>query len=389
MARAERQHRRRPEERRRGAAAGQVAVADEPDARPVAQRRQQLAARLAQPDDADADRAARAHEPGLQVRVVDGLHRGDGRPRPAGEEQRGQLDRAEVEPDEDRRRARANASATTSGVSIVDPRSRSSARERRRPGDLEVVARGVAVGEPDESLEGARVVAPPRGPAACPRPCAASQPATRRRLRRAWAARSGSPGTRGRRRTRPAATSGRSGRRQASHEAAPQGAATESRRPTAGRRSGALAARAAAGSADAGLHQRRPALEVGRLLGAVAGQIGLKLYHCSGAAAIVAASASAMAWVARCSSAGSDEATSIGSGHDDVERVVRLAPDGDRQDARAGLGRERRRARPAAPSRRRTGGPGCRPRDSPSRRAGRASRGGAGRRRSRAGCARR
>ena len=39
----------------------------------------------------------------------------------------------------------------------------------------------------------------------------------------------------------------------------------------------------------------------------------MKLYHCSGADAIVAASASAIAWVARWSAAGSLGGTSIGS----------------------------------------------------------------------------
>ena len=45
----------------------------------------------------------------------------------------------------------------------------------------------------------------------------------------------------------------------------------------------------------------------------VAGQSGLKLYHCSGAAAIVAASASATACVARWISLGSVDATVMGS----------------------------------------------------------------------------
>jgi hypothetical protein len=43
------------------------------------------------------------------------------------------------------------------------------------------------------------------------------------------------------------------------------------------------------------------------------GHSGLKLYHCSGAAAIVFSSSSATACVARASSAGSDERTSIGA----------------------------------------------------------------------------
>ena len=43
------------------------------------------------------------------------------------------------------------------------------------------------------------------------------------------------------------------------------------------------------------------------------GHIGLKLYHCSGAAATVLCSASATRWVARWSVAGSDDGTSNGS----------------------------------------------------------------------------
>ena len=66
--RSERQVGRCPEERHEHPAAGQVAVADEADRRPVAERGEQLAARLAQPDDADARRAAGPHEVGLERR---------------------------------------------------------------------------------------------------------------------------------------------------------------------------------------------------------------------------------------------------------------------------------------------------------------------------------
>ena len=72
---------------------------------------------------------------------------------------------------------------------------------------------------------------------------------------------------------------------------------------------------------------RGAALEVGRSSAASAGHIGLKLYHCSGAAAIVAASASAIAWVARWSAAGSVDGTSIGSPQATLERAVRLPTD--------------------------------------------------------------
>ena len=60
---------------------------------------------------------------------------------------------------------------------------------------------------------------------------------------------------------------------------------------------------------------------------AVAGQIGLKLYHCSGAAPMVASSASAIAWVARWSSAGLGRGDLDGGRPRHLERVVRLAPD--------------------------------------------------------------
>ena len=48
----------------------------------------------------------------------------------------------------------------------------------------------------------------------------------------------------------------------------------------------------------------------------VGGHIGLKLYHCSGAAAIVASSADATAWVARAMSASDAERTSMSAEND-------------------------------------------------------------------------
>ena len=112
----------------------------------------------------------------------------------------------------------ANAAATVSGVSIVEPLVDLVRAHGRRPGHLQVVAGGVPVGQADEALEGARVVggAAAEGAALA---VAACHVATRRRLRRAWAARSGvaryhrSPANSARR------TSGPSGRWQASHEA--------------------------------------------------------------------------------------------------------------------------------------------------------------------------
>ncbi len=55
--RAQRQGRWRPEEFGEGPATGQVAVADEPHARPATERRQELATGLAKPHDAKAHRA--------------------------------------------------------------------------------------------------------------------------------------------------------------------------------------------------------------------------------------------------------------------------------------------------------------------------------------------
>ena len=259
--------------------------------------------------------------------------------------------------------------------------------QRRRPGDLEVVARGMAVGEPDQALEGARVG---RGRAGqgVPRP-SRGQPARRP------AAGCAAPGRRAR---GSADTTGRPPSSASAHErplgqaagqprggaASEPGGAASRRRPATVRRTPGAGPGSAMPDCISAARRSRSAASSG-----VAGQIGLKLYHCSGAAAIVAARASAIAWVARCSSAGSSEATSIGPGHVHEERVVGPAPDGDRQDARAGLRRERRRPGRQRGPVRRTGAPGCRRRGSPSRRAGRASRAGAARRRSRAGCARR
>ena len=66
---------------------------------------EQLAARLAQPDDADADGAPGAHEPGLQPGVVDRLHRRHGATDPARRGSRpGSSIGPEMQPDEDRPR---------------------------------------------------------------------------------------------------------------------------------------------------------------------------------------------------------------------------------------------------------------------------------------------
>ncbi len=154
-----------------------------------------------------------------------------------------------------------------------------------------------------------------------PRSRAASTTATRRRLRRACAARSGvaryqrSPASSAKRTSGPSGadrrpTTRRSGRDRAGVR----------RRRCGSRRRGDRRRRSGSGAAGAGPGRRSPACisRARRSRSAIsaksAGQIGLKLYHWSGAAPIFAASASAMAWVARWSSAGSVDATSIGSG---------------------------------------------------------------------------
>ena len=96
----------RPEERDRGPATGQVAVADEPDRDAVTERLGELATGLAQADQADPGHAARPLEIGLQARVVDRLHRRHGLADLEGEEDGGQLHRPEMEPDEEDRLAR-------------------------------------------------------------------------------------------------------------------------------------------------------------------------------------------------------------------------------------------------------------------------------------------
>ena len=158
-------------------------------------------------------------------------------------------------------------------------------RMRRRPGDLEVVAGVVAEGRPDEALERARVGRGRADRAAAAAVARRGPTQTRRRLRRAWAARSGAsavPEVAGRDSARR--TSGPSGRWQASHDAADEGPRADApddarvtrRSPASGR--GARRARVRA----AGLHDA-PRVARGRpLSSAVAGQIGLKLYHCSG-----------------------------------------------------------------------------------------------------------
>ena len=296
----------------------------------------------------------------------------------------------------------ANASTTISGVSM------SQAARPRRPGGAPASARprgssGRCAGT--RNGRGVRARAGPwrrPGPTGCPgpRPPARGRPAggcaAPARLAAARA------GTRGRRRARPARISGpRAGDRRATrppiNERARRLPPSPSRGDPAlgpgvshrGRRVRLDPRPIGSRVRPPGLHQRAPGARGRRASASVAGQIGLKLYHCSGARRSVCASASAIAWVARWSSAGSADATSMASPQATSNRSSGCGggcpPAGcaNRSSRRGSPGP------PAASSRRRTGGPGSRRCGSPSRPAGPASRGGAGRRRSPAGCARR
>ena len=130
--RAERQLGRRTEQLGRHAAAGQVAIADDADARAIAQRGLQLPPRLAQPDEAQADGTARADEPRLEPGVIERFHRRDGGAGAGREQHPRQLDATEMEPDVDRRLARAERrDRRASGVSTSI---RSSMSAGRMPG---------------------------------------------------------------------------------------------------------------------------------------------------------------------------------------------------------------------------------------------------------------
>ena len=169
----------------------------------------------------------------------------------------------------------------------------------------------MAIGEPHEPLERARVG---RGGAD-----AGGAPPARGQGRARPAAGSAAPGppargwrdTRGRPRIRPAARAG----------ARAAGRPATRRRPAAGTAPSPTTAGHGQANSGAGPGSAMPdCIKVARrsrsaASSAVAGQIGLKLYHCSGAAATVDARASAIAWVARWSSAGSDDVRSIGPGH--------------------------------------------------------------------------
>ena len=319
------------------------------------ERGQQLAARLAQADEADAGRAARPDEPRLERRR---RRRSPSAPTgaadPRGEEERRAARCApKWRPTKMTGRPAANASSTTSGVSMTSRASTSPGRERRRPGDLEVVARAVAEGGADQPLEGPWDRWRRRGPPGCPDPMAASAWQTRRRLRRAWAARAGRErGTRGRRPASASRVSGPSGRWQASHEAAMSDRAADRLNVTATSPVAAAPSTVAMSSSGGATPGRpgsgRPACissarrSRSAASAAVAGQIGLKLYHCSGAAAIV-----------RGERVGDRLGRPLELGRvrrgdldrrrpGDREPAVRPAVDGDRQDPRAGLGGQRR-----------------------------------------------
>ena len=241
----------------------------------VAERVEQLAARLAQPDEPDPGHAARPLEPRLEARVVDRLHRRDGLADPERQEQR---PRARPSRSGARRRGRpcpaTTASAMSSGVSsdepLVDVRPAST---RRRPGDLEVVARRVAERGADEPFERLRVGrgGTDRGTARAGRGERPADPAqVAARLGGAVRVRAG---TRGRRRGRRGGTAGpRAGGRRATTPPSRSRPRTLTRR-LGGRGPAADSSRSVAvgagrpGSGRPACISRRAALEVGGLLG--------------------------------------------------------------------------------------------------------------------------
>ena len=261
-----------------------------------------------------------------------------------------------------------NAPATASGVSMISRLSMSAGLDRGRPRDLEVVAGVVAEGRADEALERARVGRGGPRPPAMPRPSAARArrraqvpprlvgpvrgepvPQRRRRDRRGGTA---APRGAGRAATRP--RSGPARTQRASPEA-PCGASPGCRRASwLGR-----ARSPGPGPGDRPASQRPP-LEVGRL-GLARRPHRLEAVPLVRARrAMVAASASAIAWVARWSSAGSSRR--LDRARPRRRRTCRPAGGRmrDRQDPRRRSSRRASPARPAASSRRRTGGPGCR-----------------------------
>ena len=259
--------RRRPEQLRRHAAAGQVAIADDPDARP---------GRAAPPGARGAPRAGRrcgrrrrrgcARTMSWRRGVVDRSPSARPRRRPATRAASpGSSIAPKCSPTKIEARPGVNASATRSGVSMSDPLVDVARAQAGRAGHLEVVARGMPVGEPDETLQGARVGG---GRPDAGRAPAATRPGPRRR-----GAGSGAPGprdrawrgTRGRRASSASGTSrplGQAAGQPGRDEQQPEAAAS---RRTARPWSGELRRRSRIG--DARLHQGRAPLEVGGLLG--------------------------------------------------------------------------------------------------------------------------
>ena len=399
--RPDRQRRRRAEERdRRVPPPVRSRSPTSPTELAAPQRRASSSRRASrEPDDAGRpSRAACPHEPGLQRRVVDRLHRRDGR-RPT-RRRRGTAPAARSSPKwsptKIDRPAGPNAASTASGVSTIEPlvevRRASSAG---RPSDLEVVAGGVAEREPDEPLERARVGRGGRARRVGPRPLGgqraahaaqvAARPGRRGRAR---------AGTRARRRRPASATSGASGRRQASHDARAASATAarhERGAPAVARiRPRPSSSRAGRGRSGSGRPTASPAgaaLEVGRLGGRRRPDRLEAVPLLRARPRSSPASASAIAWVARWSSAGSRTATDDRLGHANVERAVgprggsRRAGSRDRSWRPASRARRQRRPRAEQADRDAVGAV------APVDQQARASRVAGARRRSRAGCA--
>ena len=260
--------------------------------------------------------------------------------------------RSEVEPDEEDGLARHDGLGDELRRLELEPLVDVGGRHARHPGDLEVVAGEWRNAERTRRSRafGSVAAARTRG---LPLPDAASDWQTRRRLRRAWAARSG-------REPVPEVAGelgepehGPSGSRQASHDIASRSAAADAHASAStgcGPGAGSVGRRVAgrgrvpARVRPAGLHLARPPLEVGALLGRRRPDrleaVPLLRRRADGSRRARRRSA----WVARWRSAGSDDATAIGSAEHDPEPAVRLAGGDGRQDPRRRLGGERRRA---------------------------------------------
>src|SRR5688500_3018992 len=306
------QERRPGGERRAGAEqlhldapARDVAIAEDADRLPLPQRIGEPSLRAGQLDELEAQLGPRPHQEGLQLRIVDRLRGHErGPPRPCRRVHGRELEPAEVHAHEQRALRVVEGGVDDAPILDHEPALEVGRIDERRASELDVVPRGIAEGVPDESIERAPVAGGRAGSGRA-QLVISEPPADPRQVLPGAHPPFGSeavpdaPGEVRQREERPlrqAAREPRRGNDGPGADPATKGARLPPRgHPPAGTRvPPARSARTACSST-------------------VDGQSGLKLYHCSGAAAIVAPSASAMAWVARCSSAGSEDRTWIGS----------------------------------------------------------------------------